>query len=48
MEEFKPKLTTSGLGDFMAFLAVGLFQAAVMLIFPSYLAYTVTDSEAAG
>lgn len=48
MEEFKPKLTTTGLGDFMAFLAVGAFQTAAMLVLPGYVAYTVTNSETAG
>jgi hypothetical protein len=48
MEEFKPKLTTSGFGDFMAFFAVGAFQAAVMFVLPGYLTYTATGSEVSG
>lgn len=48
MEEFKPKLITSGLIDFVTFLAVGLFQAAIMFVLPGYLCYLATGNTTLG
>ena len=48
MEEFKPKITTSGFIDFVIFLTFGILQTVIMFALPGYLIFSVTGNEILG